>query len=124
MHWLTEKAPERIAGSPDERAAARYLQQQLASYGLTSQLDIFDGYLSFPMGAELQVLSPEEKTIACRVCCHIAATPPAGIQAELLYVGAGGVADYRDTLDRRPDSLAAQAIGMARSVLRNLDSLR
>ncbi len=33
-------------------------------------------------------------------------------------------ADYRDTLDRRPDSLAAQAIGMAKSVLRNLDSLR
>jgi uncharacterized protein (UPF0332 family) len=33
-------------------------------------------------------------------------------------------ADYRDTLAIRPDSLAAQAIGMAKSVLKNLDSLK
>jgi hypothetical protein len=100
--WLTENAPERIAGSQDERIAARYLQQQLASYGLTSHLDVFDGYLSFPVGAELKVLAPEEKAIPCQVCCHIASMPPEGIRAELLYVGAGGEADYQgvDTLGK------------------------
>ena len=32
-------------------------------------------------------------------------------------------ADYSDVLDRQPSSLACQAIGMAKSVLKNLDSL-
>ncbi|MFQ6014819.1 MAG: M28 family peptidase [Anaerolineae bacterium] len=92
--WLTENAPQRISGSEDERTAASYFKEKMDEYGLVTQVDVFDGYNSFPVGAELKITSPQEREIDCAVCCHIASTPPQGIQAELVYVGAGGVDDY------------------------------
>lgn len=94
IKWFYDNVGQRLAGTPEERKAAEYLEKILRSYGVDVQVYEFDAYVSFPKDAELRVLEPEQKTIECSCYAQIGSTPPEGIEGELVYVGSGGIKDY------------------------------
>jgi len=94
IRWLTEEVGERISGTEGDRKAAVYLKEVMESYGLETELQEFEVYNSHPLHAELRVIFPEERTIEAQAQAHIASTPPEGMEGELVYLGAGGEADY------------------------------
>ncbi|MFC1816524.1 M28 family peptidase [Thermodesulfobacteriota bacterium] len=85
----------RMAGTEDELRAARYITGKLDEYGVDSDIYEFDAYISHPGKAELEILSPVQKSFPCLPNAFIASTPPAGIEAELMFLGNGLEADYQ-----------------------------
>ncbi|MDL2293612.1 M28 family peptidase, partial [Ruminococcaceae bacterium OttesenSCG-928-D13] len=94
IRWLTENTPNRTSGMGQDRKAAEYICQQMQDYGLESQMLEFEAYNSRPGYSSLKVVAPETVVLESLPCCHIASTPPEGIQLELVYLGSGGEADY------------------------------
>ncbi len=92
--WLTENTPNRISGMGDDLKAAKYIVDNMTEYGLDAEIVEFETYNSWPGESEFKVVSPETKPIESLPCCHIASTSPEGVDLELVYVGAGGYADY------------------------------
>lgn len=94
VRWLSERTPNRISGGGQDRLAAEYIRDTLASYGLAARLQEFDTYTSTIGSGALDVLSPEPWTPVVKPCLHIDPTPPEGVVAELVAVGPGGREDY------------------------------
>lgn len=92
--YLTEETPMRLAGSEMERKAAAYIEKQFRDAGIPVELIEIDGYVSFPHSARVEVLSPVQRTIEARAFAQAFPTPPEGVEAELVFVGSGGLADY------------------------------
>jgi aminopeptidase YwaD len=84
----------RLDGSPAELKAAKYITRNLEQYGLEVQR------LSLPTPViadrldRLEALTPEYFEITCVAHMRAGLTPPAGITAELVYVGKGFESDY------------------------------
>jgi hypothetical protein len=85
----------RRAGTEGERKAASYIEDRLDQYGLENQVYEFDAYVSDPVSAELQLLSPGERVFPCLPRTFIPSTPPEGVEGELVSVGKGLAEDYR-----------------------------
>jgi N-acetylated-alpha-linked acidic dipeptidase len=85
---------ERVSGTPGEEAAAYYIQERLRDYGVAAEVYEFDSFLSYTQDADLQVLSPERKSLHCRSVAFSAPTSKDGIQGELVYVGSGLSEEY------------------------------
>lgn len=98
VRWLTANAPYRISGGGDDRRAVDYLAEEMRKAGLEVEVQEFRAYNSFPGRGALDILAPGAGPVDCAACGHIASTPPSGVEAELVYTGAGGEADY-DGLD-------------------------
>ncbi len=97
LKWLAEEVPERLAGSPEDLRTAEWIKSTLESYGIHVDIYEFDALLSFPLYAELKVLSPGPvQSIEAVAFAHSASTLPEGISGELVYVGAGGEKDYEN----------------------------
>jgi hypothetical protein len=77
---------ERLAGTPAEREAVDYIMGKLAEYGVPSRLFEFESFVSYPIEAELEILSPVHLRIPCRPRAFAASTPAEGIVAEVVYV--------------------------------------
>ncbi|WHH61254.1 M28 family peptidase [Petroclostridium sp. X23] len=92
-NWLTINTPRRISGMGDDRKAAEWISKKFVEFGLESKVIDFETYNSNPIYSEVKVLEPETRLLDSLPCCHIASTPPDGLNLELLYLGAG---DYRD----------------------------
>ena len=86
IHYMTEHFPYRLAGSPCEAAASRYVTERLKQYGLEVENKEFYTYNSDPMYSKVTVLEPEME-IDSLPCAHIRATKPEGEIFELIYVG-------------------------------------
>lgn len=95
IHYMTEHFPYRLAGSPCEAAASRYVTERLKQYGLEVENKEFYTYNSDPMYSKVTVLEPEME-IDSLPCAHIRATKPEGEIFELIYVGNGDYAAYKD----------------------------
>lgn len=93
--WLTRNAPYRQGGSEREHRAAEYVAGQLEACGFQVQMHEFMGYMGFPGEGRLEVLSPEAAEIPLSVFAQSTATPPEGVDTELVYCGHGGEDDYR-----------------------------
>ncbi len=93
--WLTKNAPCRIAGMGDDRKAAEWISERFKEFGLESDVLYFESYNSKPVYSELKILVPETIVMDSLPCCHIASTPPEGMDIELLYLGAGDYSDYK-----------------------------
>ncbi len=81
----------RDSGSEDERRAAQYVADTVRAYGLDVAMLEFDSLISWPLDATLAVLDAngdEVERIPVRTRSFSAATPPEGIEAELVYVPA------------------------------------
>jgi Iap family predicted aminopeptidase len=85
----------RMAGTEDELKAAKYIKGKLDEYGIDGKIYEFDAYVSHPGKAELEILSPVQKSLPCLSLAFIASTPPEGMEAELISVGDGFEKDYR-----------------------------
>ncbi|GIW03987.1 MAG: peptidase M28 [Thermomicrobiales bacterium] len=81
----------RDSGSEDERRAAQYVAGTVRTYGLDVNILEFDSLISWPLDATLVVLGEhgeDVERIPVRTRSFSAATPPEGIEAELVYVPA------------------------------------
>ncbi|EPX80362.1 M20/M25/M40 family metallo-hydrolase [Salipiger mucosus] len=92
--YLAEECPMRLAGSEMERKAASYIEKRFNEIGVPITLHELDGYVSFPHSARLEVLSPEHRVIEANAFAQAQPTPPDGLEADIVFVGAGGLDDY------------------------------
>lgn len=94
MEWMSREVPERISGWPAAKRQADYLTEHLQRYGYDAHQDEFPGLVSYPRRGSLNLLHPEQRTIMAMTFAHSTSTPEAGLEGELVYVGAGGEPDY------------------------------
>lgn len=88
IETIVDQFPSRLAGSESGWNAAGFMHDQLRAKGVAAELMEYPGLVSFPGPAELQIISPEQRTIPATVLAHSA--PTAGlIEAELVDVGTG-----------------------------------
>jgi N-acetylated-alpha-linked acidic dipeptidase len=89
----------RESGSEGERAAARYVAERLASWGIPFAVYEPELYLSLPRSASLIV---EGRSVPAKTPSFSAATGPDGVEGELVYVPtrqAGSVGDIFSASD-------------------------
>ena len=94
MEWMSREVPTRISGWEPAKRHADYLTDELTSYGFAAHQDVFPGLVAYPRPGKLIITSPVEQVIEGYTFAHSISTPPEGLEGELLYVGAGGEADY------------------------------
>ncbi len=94
MEWMSREIPERVSGWPAAKRQADYLTDHLNDYGYQARQDVFPGLVSYPHAGSLTLLSPEQRTIPAMTFAHSTTTPDEGLEGQLVYVGAGGEADY------------------------------
>jgi hypothetical protein len=86
----------RRAGTEDELKAAKYIKDRLDEYGIEGEILEIDAYISQPGNAELEILSPVQKSLPCLPRTFIPPTPPDGLEAELIAISGNGLEeDYR-----------------------------
>jgi N-acetylated-alpha-linked acidic dipeptidase len=85
----------RDSGGPGEDQAAAYIAAQLGAAGMPVTSDgpvrihEFDAYLSYPISATLEVVTPEGHQIRCLTHSFARATAPGGLEAGLVFLGDG-----------------------------------
>lgn len=82
----------KLSGTPEELESFRYLQGCLQDYGYRTRLLSHDAYISLPGPARVQV---DGTALRCITHSMSAATPPAGMSGELVYVGDGDAAPIK-----------------------------
>ncbi|MDP4109301.1 MAG: M28 family peptidase [Bacillota bacterium] len=92
--YLTDHFPCRISGMGDDRKAAEWLVSKYKEFGLEAKVVDMEIYNSNPVYSSLTLLQPKTIKLESRPCCHIASTPPKGLNVELIYIGAGDYCDY------------------------------
>ncbi len=85
----------RRAGTEDELKAAKYIKGKLEEYGVDSEVYEFDAYIGHPGEAGLEILSPVQRSFPCLSRTFVPATPAAGVEGEVLFLGKGLEEDYR-----------------------------
>lgn len=92
-----ERFGEIIAGTEREAEAAEFLAGHLRQLGLLTEIHEFPAIVSEPGDGQLMVLGDGRdvaETVRCQVFAQSEPTPPGGLEAEAVYVGNGGGADY------------------------------
>ena len=107
VRWFGEHTPNRISGGGQDALAAEYIATTLSGYGLEATLQAFDTYSSRIGSGRLEVTGPDGWSPRVKPCLHVDSTPPEGIEAELISVGAGGREDY-ERVDARGKILLAE----------------
>lgn len=94
VETMRTRFPDRKSGNGTDRAAGEYVVETLKRHGLDARLQSFETFDS-DIGTSFVALGgPSGEVLASRPCLHVEPTPEAGVTAELVDVGAGGVADY------------------------------
>jgi hypothetical protein len=83
----------RLSGTPEELESAKYVVSVLEGLGLKTQLIMHDAYISLPGKATLALIAPEQKSVPCITHSMGVPTPAGGVDAELVYAGAGTPAE-------------------------------
>ncbi len=79
----------RMSGSEDEAKAFDYLETTLGGFGLDIHRYQHDALISWPGPALLEVASMPPRQVECIAHAFAASTPPGGLEAEVVDVGAG-----------------------------------
>ncbi len=77
---------DRTSGTAGEREAVKYLRGVLDAEGIRTEVREFQGYISWPGPAKLEILAPERFEIACRTRSFGGSTPPEGVELDLTFV--------------------------------------
>ncbi len=78
---------DRTSGTAGEREAVEYIRRTLAPYeNIQTEVREFQGYISWPGPASLEILSPEKVTIPCRTRSFGRSTAPEGVELDLVFV--------------------------------------
>ena len=107
MEWMSREVPTRVSGWEPARRQAGYLSNALGSCGFDAHQDVFPGLVAFPRPGKLVMTIPREQEIEGYTFAHSISTPAEGLEGELLFVGAGGEADY-DGKDARGKIVLAE----------------
>ena len=92
---IVREIPHRAAGSENGRRMAEYSRNAMKEAGLPDAVvHELPAVVSFPEHAELRVRSPADIAIQANTLGHSLETMPEGISGELVYVGAGAIADF------------------------------
>ena len=84
----------RMSGSVEELESLRYVKKVLANYGFKIAEYQAEAYIGEPKSAKLLTLAPESKEIGGVTAALAPSTPPAGTEAEVVYVGAGSEEEF------------------------------
>jgi N-acetylated-alpha-linked acidic dipeptidase len=78
---------ERISGTDDEWEAAEYVVETLREYGCEAELLEFEGYISVPEEARIDVTAPTRETFEEAITASFgASTPPSGVSGDVVRV--------------------------------------
>lgn len=91
---MSRHFPDRKSGNGGDFAAARYIVGQMQDFGLDARLESFETLDSDIGTSRIALGGPDGAVIDSLPCLHVEPTPEAGITAELVDVGAGGIVDY------------------------------
>jgi Iap family predicted aminopeptidase len=95
QHAATLARWEKVSGTPGERVAVGYLQQQLEAAGIATKRYEFESLLGWPEEAALEVRAPAARSLRALTHAFTPSTAPEGVEAELVDVGVGNDSDYR-----------------------------
>lgn len=84
----------RMAGTEGEEDAADYIAEQMESYGLDVERQVFDIVSWFDGGASLEMTSPEIKVFEVANMQYSSAAPDGGITAQVADCGLGYAEDF------------------------------
>ncbi|TVQ26619.1 MAG: M20/M25/M40 family metallo-hydrolase [Spirochaetaceae bacterium] len=91
----------RFPGTPGERAAQRFILDELRAAGLDPTIEEFE-HLAWERGsASLSVTAPVTRKLLCISLAGAPSTPAGGIDGEILYLGNGTPAEF----DRHKDAI-------------------
>ena len=91
---IVNEIPHRAAGSVNGRRMAEYSRDAMRQSGAEAVIHELPAVVSFPEHAEFRVASPAEIAIQANTLGHSLETMPEGLSGELVYVGAGALADF------------------------------
>ncbi len=77
---------DRTSGTAGEREAVNYICDMLGKEGVRTEVREFQGYISWPGPATLEILSPVKTTIPCRTRSFGRSTTPEGVELDLVFV--------------------------------------
>jgi aminopeptidase YwaD len=100
VHYLAGVIGPRPAGTPAERHAAEYLAATLRQYGYPVELHAFQFPFFEARRVEVEVVGRAPRSVAAQVLALSAATPPGGVEADVVTAGLGRPEDY---VGRRAD---------------------
>ncbi|MDR7419870.1 MAG: M28 family peptidase [Armatimonadota bacterium] len=107
MRYVTDLARwHRHAGTPDERAAADYLAEVLDNFGYATRVLVHDAYISLPGQARLEW---NGRAIPVKAHSFSRPSPAGGLEADMLYAGAGRPSDF-EGLDVRGKILLLEGV--------------
>ncbi len=85
---------EKVSGTPGELAAVDYIEAQLKACGFKTVRYEFESLLGWPESAEVELKAPERRPIRAITHGLVPSTPDGGLEADLVYLGAGREADF------------------------------
>jgi hypothetical protein len=89
IETMVNQFPSRLAGSTACWEAAGFVDEQLRAVGVKSELMEYQGLVSFPEKATLEILSPEYRAIPAHVLGHSVSTGTKPVEGELVDAGRG-----------------------------------
>ena len=89
IETMVNQFPSRLAGSDACWQAAGFVDEQLRAVGVKSELMEYQGLVSFPEKATLEIISPEYRSIPANVLGHSVATGAKPVEGELVDAGRG-----------------------------------
>jgi Zn-dependent M28 family amino/carboxypeptidase len=102
----------RFAGSESERRARDYIVERLRSYGLENITIEPCRYTSWQRGAcHFEILAPRKRELTAVSMVHAPATPPGGLEAELVIVGQGTPEEFERLGDSVRGKIAMTTLG-------------
>jgi len=81
----------KYSGSPEELESLKYVEAEMKAYGFATTLILHDAYISLPGAASVRV---GDETLTCITHSFSRSSPPAGVSAKLVDVGAGDEAGF------------------------------
>jgi len=113
------------SGSPQEEAAIQFLKGRLEEYGLEPRVLRYDGYVSEPKWAKLEVLSPQRLEIRCTPYRQVGTTGPEGVEGEVVYIDPEGIgrADCRGKIVLADQATSGDWMGLRDGLLLKLQEM-
>ena len=122
---IVKEIPHRAAGAENGRRMAEYSRDAMEAVGVPdAAIHELPAIVSFPEHAEFRVQAPVEIAIQANTLGHSLETMPEGISGELVYVGAGALADFEGKDVRGKIILTELSYSPARHEKQRLAGLR
>jgi hypothetical protein len=94
MEYTRKMSSEvRLSGTAEELRAFHYVKETLEGFGIATDLQHSDAFISLPVSASLKM---NKESISCITHSMAVSTPQDGLEGEIIYVGKGTDKDYKE----------------------------